>query len=233
MRYWTWTEIKTKVEQDLDLEDEDFVRESELLSLANEAIDEAEAEIHTLYEDYFLSKATISVVANDTSFSIPTYLSDIYGDKIRRILFQVGVSSTVYTVNRLRDWHKFEEKALADAGTNNGDLYRYMLLNQTAGSPQILLVPAAREAGTLTVWYLRNANRLTTGSDVCDIPEFINFVIAHIKCRILHKEGNPNYSEALERLEAERTRMNATLSSRVPDANNEIEMDMSVYEDMS
>jgi hypothetical protein len=232
MRYWTWAEIKEKVERDLDLEDEDFIREGELLALANEAIDEAEAEIHTLYEDYFLKKTTIAVVANDSAFSIPTYLSDIYGDKIRRIIYQQGSSSTVYTVDRLRDWRKFEDKAIADTGSTL-DLYRYMLVNQTAGAPQILLVPAARESGTLTVWYLRNANRLTADADVCDIPEFINFVISHIKCRVLHKEGNPNYSEALERLEAERARMASTLAARVPDADNEIEMDLSAYEDMS
>jgi hypothetical protein len=232
MRYWTWTEIKTKVEQDLDLEDEDFVRESELMALANEAIDEAEAEIHTLYEDYFLKKTTIAVVAADSAFSIPTYLSDIYGDKIRRIIYQLGSSSTVYTVNRLKEWHKFEEKAMADTGTSM-DLYQYMLVNQTAGAPQILLVPAARESGTLTVWYLRNANRLTTGSDVCDIPEFINFIIWHIKCRVLHKEGNAGYQTALERLESERSRMTATLAARVPDTDNEIEMDLSAYEEMS
>ena len=56
MKYWAWSEIRSKIEQECDLEDEDFVRRDELLAYCNEAIDEAEAEIHSLYEDYFLKR---------------------------------------------------------------------------------------------------------------------------------------------------------------------------------
>ena len=232
MRYWTWGEIRAKIERELDLEDEDFVRAEELLEYANEAIDEAESEIHTLYEDYFLKSADIPVVALDETFSIPTYLPDIYGDKIRRIIFQTSGAATTYTVNRLKDWKKFEFKAVADTGTTT-DLYQYMLVNQTAGLPQIMLVPVSRESGTLKVWYLRNANRLSVDADVCDIPEFVNFIFAHMKVKVMGKEGNPGYPAALERLEAERARMTSTLSARTPDADNEIELDTSAYEEMS
>jgi len=230
MRYWQWSEIKTKIEQECDLEDEDFVRASELLSYANEAIDEAEAEIHTLYEDYFLKKVDIPVIGNDEFFALPTYMPDIYADKIRRIIFTTG-GSTTYTVTRLKDWKKFEQKAVSDTQVTT-DLYQYFLVNSTPGNPEIMLVPKSREAGTLTIWYLRNANRLTTSTDICDIPEFINFVFAHMKVKVYAKEGHPGYPEALERLETERVRMNAVLANRVPDMDNEIEADFSSYHDM-
>ena len=231
MRYWTWGEIRTKIEQECDLEDETFIRESELLAYCNEAIDEAEAEIHTLYEDYFLKKVEIPIIANDELFAIPTYMSDIYADKIRRIIFKSS-GDTTYTITRLKDWKKFEQKALADTQTTT-DLYQYFLINSTPGSPQIMLVPKARESGTMVVWYLRNANRLSIDADICDIPEFINFIFAHLKVKIYCKEGHPGYQEALERLETERNRMNSVLSSRVPDAENEIELDMSSYNEMN
>ena len=232
MKFWTWSEIRTKVEQECDLEDEDFVRPEELLAYANEAIDEAEAEIHSLYEDYFLKKTDLAVVANDEFFSLATLLPDIYADKIRKIIFREGSGTTVYPVTRLKDWKKFEQKAVADTQTTT-DLYQYFLINSTPGNPQIMLVPKSREAGTLTVWYLRNANRLAVDTDVCDIPEFINFVFSHMKMKVYAKEGHPGYQEALERLETERARMNAVLASRVPDMDNEIELDLSSYEDMN
>lgn len=232
MRYWTWAEIREKIEAECDLEDEDFVRRSELLGYANEAIDEAEAEIHSLYEDYFLSKRVLSVAANDEFFSISTLIPDIYADKIREIIFREGSGTTVYTVQRLRDWKKFKQKALSDTQTTT-DLYQYFLINTTPGNPQIMLVPKSREAGELTVWYLRNANRLAVDTDICDIPEFINFVFSHMKMKVYAKEGHPGYPEALERLETERARMNAVLASRVPDMENEIESDMSSYEEMN
>ena len=232
MKYWEWSEIRTKIEQECDLEDEDFVRRDELLAYCNEAIDEAEAEIHSLYEDYFLKKADLPVVANDELFSMSSLLPDIYADKIRRLIFTEAGSTTTYTVTRLKDWKKFEQKAVADTQVTT-DLYQYFIINNTPGNPQIMLVPKSRESGTLTVWYLRNANRLSVDTDICDIPEFINFIFSHMKMKVYAKEGHPGYQEALERLETERARMNAVLASRVPDAENEIELDTSAYEDMN
>ena len=129
MKYWTWTEIKEKIEQECDLEDEDFVRSGELLGYANEAIDEAEAEIHALYEDYFLKYVDIPVNQGDEFISVPQHMPDIYADKIRRAIF-TNTGGSVYKVNRLRDWKKFEIKAFSDNQTTT-DLYEYFLINRT------------------------------------------------------------------------------------------------------
>lgn len=232
MKYWTWAEIREKIEAECDLEDEDFVRTNELMEYGNEAVDEAESEIHTLYEDYFLKYVDQPVVANDEFFDMPTVLPDIYADKIREIIFRQGDGTTTYTVNRLRDWKKFKQKALSDSQTST-DLYSYFLLNQTAGNPQIMLVPKAHEAGTMRIWYLRNANRFVDDDSICDIPEFVHFVIAFIKYKVMFKEGHPGLQDAATALESQRASMNATLMSRVPDAENEVEMDVGAYEDMN
>lgn len=229
MKYWTWSEIREKIEQECDLEDEDFVRREELLAYCNEAIDEAEAEIHTLYEDYFLKYQNVAVSANDEEFDLP---ADIYAHKIRRLIFKESGGTTTYTVNRIKDWKKFEEKAVADTQVTT-DLYQYILVNATAGSPKITLVPKSRESGTLVIWYLRNANRLVNDSDICDIPEFINFIFSHMKVKVFGKEGHPGYQQALERLETERQRMTGVLQQMVPDADNDLEMDTSYYTDMN
>lgn len=231
MKYWTWAEIRAKIEAEIDLEDEDFVRSPELLGYANEAIDEAEAEIHTLYEDYFLKYVDISIASGDEFISMSTQMPDIYADKIRRIIFRT-TNGSVYTLNRIRDWKKFEQKSAMDQQSST-DLLEYFLVNRTPGNPEILLVPKAYEAGSAKVWYLRNANRLAVDTDICDIPEFINFIFAHMKVKVYGKEGHPGYPEAMQKLEMERERMNAVLSNRVPDADNEIDMDLSAYDEMN
>ena len=45
-KFWTWTQIYSKMTAELDLEggDDDFVSESEMMAYANDAIDEAEGE---------------------------------------------------------------------------------------------------------------------------------------------------------------------------------------------
>ena len=83
-KYWTLSEIKAKIKRDLDLEAEDFVRDTELNDLINEAIDEAEAEVHSLYEDYFLTREVVTLVAGQEEYELPT---NIYGHKIRRVVY--------------------------------------------------------------------------------------------------------------------------------------------------
>jgi len=224
----TWAQIRSKVEKDLDIEDEVFVTESELLSYANEAIDEAEAEIHGLYEDYFLSRATITLVQGTSSYDLP---STIYAHKIRRVIYTNG--STIFTIKRLKDWHKFEEMAVINNSSSGSD-YNYILTNMTAGDPQFELIPAARENGAyVTIWFVRNANRLTVDADVCDIPEFINFIYQYMKVRVYEKEQNQNLAFAVQALQAQRELMKVTLAGMIPDADNEIEMDLSSYEEQS
>jgi len=227
-KFWTWAEIKSKVKADLDIEGETFVRAAELLGYANEAIDEAEAEIHALYEDYFLTSAQIAITSGTEEYDLP---SDIYAHKIRRIIYNNG--SSVYTVNRVRDWHKFETKAISDNFASS-DLYQFFIKNATAGSPKIVLVPKARDTGSfLTVWYIRNANRLAIDADLCDIPEFINYIFKKISSLVYTKEGHPNMVKSDMDLVQEKQRMLGVLAQMVPDAENEIEIDTSFYEEMN
>lgn len=228
-KFWTWSEIKAKVQRDLDIQDEKFVTAAELLEYANEAIDDAESEIHTLYEDYFLATTTLNLTSGSDEIDLPT---NIYAHKIRRILYSVG--NNVYNVARLQDWQKFEKKEVADLDNSQGD-WSYFLVNNTAGSPKILItpVPTATENGALKIYYLRNANRLAVDADVCDIPEFINFIFQYMKVRVYEKEMHPNLSAAMAALQHYREQMQGTLANMVPDGEDEIETDMRVYDDMN
>jgi len=226
--YWTWQKIRDKIENDLDLQSEVFISQDELLAYANEAIREAEAEIHGIYEDYFLNRVQLTLVQGQEEYDLPT---DIYAHKIRRMVYRNGTK--VYTVDRIKDWRKFEEYAL-EMINQSSVTYNYFIINSTAGAPKILLSPPAKEVGPLiTIWYLRSANILVNLTDICDIPEFVNFVLEYMKVRCYEKEGHPNLPKAMADLEQQRQQMTSSLGSMVPDAHNEIEADLALYSEMS
>jgi len=227
MRRWLYSEMEQKVLKDLDLEDEDFIQPEELLGYINEGIDVCEALIHTLYEDYFLTSSTITLVSGTASYALP---SDIYANKIRALSFDNG--SSRYSIRKIKEQDRFAKIAEINANPGSAD-YRYLPTNPTAG-PRITLVPPARESGAyVTVWYLRQSATLSLATDQCDIPEFASFVIQFAKVQCLVKEGNPSALKAQELLEKYRELMIITLSTMIPDGDNTVEMDTSHYEEMS
>jgi len=227
-RYWTYAEIKQKIEADLDLEKEIFVDDSELMGYVNEAIDFCEGKIHTLYEDYFLAKSAVTLVSGTNEYLLP---SDIYANKIRVIIYKN--QGDVYPIKRVRSAKKILNAELDVAGNSGASRYEYFIVNQTPGQPKIYLTPDVLEDGErVFYWYLRQANRIFDEADICDIPEFVYYVIQYAKERICFKEGHPNYPLERERLDEIEVEMLGTLAEMVPDEDNEIEADFSVYEDM-
>jgi hypothetical protein len=236
-KFWTWTQIWAKVKDEHDIDDsDDFISQSEAMGYANDAIDEAEAEICTIYEDYFLTRGTIALVSGTGEYAMP---STIYAHKIRGITYFNG--SNVYPVKRIRDWKKFLHYRWARSESTSED-YRYFIINEVAGTPKILLSPVAYETGTyLEIWFTRQASRFESGADVCDIPEFHTFVMDYIDERIEAKRaaGSGRHQTALVKLNGSpdgtnvgsRQRMINTLTAMVPDGDNEIEADFSAYEE--
>ena len=229
MAYWAWSDIKAKVQADLDLEDERFIPESELLGYANEAIREVSRQVHTLYEDYFLNRATITLVNGTEEYDLP---ADIYANKIRGMVYRNG--SSVWKMHRIQDWRKFEEYEFNNTNLNGTFIYGFFLLNSTAGSPKVIITPTPNENGSFVkLWYIRAANELTTDSSVMDIPEAVNYVVQYIKVRCYEKELHPNLQKAVMDLEQEKQTTLGTLATMVPDMDNEIEADTRLYEEMS
>jgi hypothetical protein len=239
MRVWTYEEVRDRVLKDLDLEDEDFVQPDEMVGYCNEAIDEAEAEIHKIHEDYFLTSSAITMVANQaTGYSLP---ADIYANKIRKLVYANG--SVIYEVPRLRGTKIFQQIAeIAYAGSNED--YSYFLKNADADTGvKLFLTPVARESGAyLTLWYLRNANRVpliadgslaATEAAKIDIPEFVNFVIQWMKVRCYEKDMDPRLEAAISVLQQQRKMMVETLTGMVVDDDDTIPMDTSFYDEMS
>jgi hypothetical protein len=229
VKFWTWAEIKARLtkELDIDLDYDGLVDDEELLNYTNDAIDEAESHILSLHEDYFLSKDDLTLVNGTDEYDPP---SNIYASKIRDLVYHKDTD--VYRIPRVKNWHKFLAYREGRVTSSNNLPYAYFIVNNTAGSPKILFTPPAYEDGQLVeVWYIRNANRLTGDADVCDIPEFIQFILWHVKSAVLGKDGHPAFAAASQKLDFWRAQMIQTLENMVIDNQNEIEPDYSHYEE--
>lgn len=228
-KYFTYAQLKAKVEMDLDLEGETFITAAEMLGYANEAIDEVERKIHTLYSDYFLTRTTISLVSGTEVYDLP---SDIYAMMIRGLVYRNGSSS--WQLERIREWHKFDQYEFDKTGTSENARYGYFVVNTTAGNPQLILTPTPNESGAfLHMWYIRNANEMVDDTSVCDIPEAVNYVMQYMKVRCYEKEMSPNVERSRADLEYQKQTTMDTLAQMFPDVQTEIEADMRLYRDMT
>jgi hypothetical protein len=216
----TYAELKSALQKELDLEDETFITAQEFLNYFNEGVDVVEASIHTIYEDYFLTKGNLSLVNGTADYGLP---SDIYAQKIRGMYYDDG--SKKYDIKRVRKITdvKFVEQT---------DYYQYIITNTSASGLKITLYPTPAETNSyVTLWYIRNAKRFSADADVCDIPEFTHVIVQYVRWKCMSKEGHPDTPQALNDLERMKQEMVETLTARVPDEDYEITQDMSFYND--
>jgi hypothetical protein len=215
------------------------VGQDEFAALTNEAIDTCEALIMATHEDYFLNSATLSLVSGESSIALP---SDIYGQKIREIVYKNG--DRIYPLKELRDPMMMYRKAIIDRTAVSLDEYSYFFKSATAGQQDTLIItPAAQESGAyLECWYIRNANRIplqaapdsssraTQLATAIDIPEWRAYLEQFVKWRLYQKmkdqAGEAAASGALEKLGE---LMIINLKDKKLNNENDVPMDTSHY----
>lgn len=158
--------LKSKVQQDLDLQDETFIQPDEFVGYCNEGLKEAFGEILGLHQNYFLAKWFVPCVTGNDLFILPP---NIHANKVRGIIYQNG--SIIYTMKQMREKQLFENIAYV---TQYGlsDEYRYLVRNDTPGVPQVQIVPPVRTVDnavfppnanpllTMLIYYIREQNRI-------------------------------------------------------------------------
>lgn len=233
-KVWTWAGVWALLEQQLDLENENIVDEEEMCGYANEAIDHCEGIINGINEEYFLKRSTITVVSGTDSYDIPT---SMYANKIRSVIYYNGTD--VYVIDRIPTLSKFIEYRLSRANSETADEVKmqYFLANHDIGDPQIIFTPAPT-GGSIEVWHYRNANRLvfgsvTPGDLTIDLPECIQYIFDYCHERFAWKlaAGGARHQTAIKRMADTEAKMVIKLKPAIVDGNEDIEMDMSVYEE--
>jgi hypothetical protein len=143
--YYTWGEIwQTFQDSEVDLELEDFVDKDEAREWANEAIDEIEAEILTLYEDYFLTLEELDFNVGQDEVPLP---ENIYAMKIRAIWYKGGQTSSFAQVTSVAD------AALGVLGVADGSLFSVgqRLLLKLGSEPSVAYYVTAAGATDVTL----------------------------------------------------------------------------------
>lgn len=164
MKIWTYSEARTKILEDLDLQDQTFILSNELIGYFNEGVEEAESEILKIDEDYFLTSFFIPLVQGQIAYDYPY---NIYAYKLRGI--EYSNATQIYPIKKFRRKNKFDNMAYAQQYGSSDD-YRWFHTNDSAGAAKINLQPAARETAIVpplanpftpvTGWYIRHANRI-------------------------------------------------------------------------
>lgn len=221
MRYWTWGEIREKIEDEFDLQEEpDLLSAGELCGYLNDAIDACEQHFIGL-GDYFLSNTTINLVSGTRDYDLP---SDIYATKIRKL---------IYDYKEIKPLKKLEQVTALE--TYTGDDYSYLLLNNQGDKPKIRLYPTPATGGTLDLYYTRNANRITEDggdSQEVDIPEAMLWIFEFLRMKLHEKEKQLNQvANSQAKLDRFEQMMLKALSARVDDENNHIDPDIELYYD--
>lgn len=181
-KLWTFAEMSQKVREDIDMLEEDpdeqFIKKSEMIGYFNEAIQEAEAEIMQLHEDYFLAWDYVPLVLGQSDYDLPV---NVFAKKIRHVGYSNG--SIVYPIKRIKNLNKFDRIAFAEVFTGTED-YQYHITNNSPGSTKMTLIPPARETATLAPlspefhpvkrWYIRNANRIPYIGDYVNPVDYLS-----------------------------------------------------------
>jgi hypothetical protein len=224
-KIWTAQEAIDRVQVEMDTEEETFIEESEYLQYINDAIDEAEAEIHSMNEDYFLTSQTLDLVAGTRQYALPT---NIYANKLKLVQWKRS-SADMRKMGRIKVYQTAWAEELTDP-----DPQSYLIRNDgTTDGVEIEFYPTPQvtETAIITLWYLRNAERVAATTDLIDIPEFGSFVFAYLKWRVATKEMSPLLPQYNAELEGQRALMKQTLSDMIVDEEETLPQDVSFYED--
>jgi len=233
MAFKTLDDIRTKIERDVDIEAEEFIQPEELIEYINDAITLAEAHIINLglRDKYFLTKDTIDLVSGQADYDLPT---NIYANKIFKIVYEFGAD--IYPLAPIDSEEMFQNIQILNKYETT-DLYRYLLRHDTPGVEKLQLVPKARLSVTdgLTVWYYRDANRLSVAADVCDLPEIaVQFIYQYVKVKVYEKERGQAWAVAKDELSTMEQLMVTTLQQQIVDSDlTKMDQDFSIYEEHS
>lgn len=218
----TWGSMRLEIRNELNLGDDGLVDDTELMAMANRALQLAEGEIHSLNEDYLRTQDVLTLVNGVSTYDLP---SDCFGAKLRLVEYDNG--EVHYEVRRIHP-----KKICRN---HDGQDFQYELNNSTTFGCRMVFYPTPVQGGAYVKrWYLRRASTIVDDASVVDLPEFSSFIFNYVKVQCLLKgEGviSPVLLE-IARADLKETRdlMVKTLASFVVDDDEGvIEADMSFY----
>lgn len=186
----TLLELRTQSRQLSDMEDNEFVSDSELTNYINFAV----AELHDLLvqcygSDYFLNSTSATTTVDTTDYSLP---SDFY--KLRGVDVKLSgndwLSIQPFNFNERNRFEDFGSWSLQ--GITN---IRYRIMGSN-----IKFSPVPDSQVDYRIWYVPTATKLSADADsLDDINQYSNFVIVTAAIKMLNKEESDISNLAGER----------------------------------
>jgi len=233
MAYKTKLQVETKIKQDLDLEEEEFIQATELTEYVNDAITIIESFLNSLglTDQYFLSKANISLVSGTADYALP---SNLYADKLEEVVYSNG--ATIYRVKKIANTMSAEDIEILNRYSTT-QYYQYRIRNDSSTARYFQLIPSSREtvANAIVVEYFRSLERVSADADLVEVPDIaLLYLYQYVKVKVYEKESHANYGSAVAELEKLEVLMTSTLQGQLADPDiNRIELDKNIYEEMS
>lgn len=190
-------ELKKKIKQFTDSEEESYLKEDELCCFVNMAIQRAAKIVSCLNKDYFTSCEEIDVGAEQDCISLP---EDIAGTKIKKVYWLDG--KRCCRLKRL-DYDCFD-----DCGSCSSQPYGFQFFNKAGEGNKLYLIPTCHKAGKVRIIYERTPMAIdenTPDTQEIEMPECCDFIFFFVLKFVFIKEKNPLANWAIEEMnESER-----------------------------
>lgn len=176
----TLLQLKTRVREEADMENSDFISDSELLSYINSSYAELYDLLVETYDDYYLTSAEETIAAGTSTLTLPATFYKLRGVDLK-------LSTNDYAA--LSKFNFNERNRLNSAnflfGSNSTTAAsRYRLMGNT-----INLEPSDNAAGTYKVWYTPAITLLSTDTDTVDgVNGWEEYIIVDAAIKCLSKE---------------------------------------------
>ena len=213
----TLAEIKTQARQRSDMENTQFISDSELNSYVNASVKELYDLLVAAFDDYYIADAYEVTLAADSHITLPT---DFY--KLR------GVDKSNSTSNwfTLKPFNFLERNKY-----NNQNLANYALgpnlVNYRVFGSTIKLEPSYNSEGNYRIWYVPKCPALVSDTDSFDgINGWEDYVVVDCAIKMLQKQEDDvsvlmaQKNELKSRIEAMSADRDAGSPETITDARN-------------
>jgi hypothetical protein len=231
-----YSDLLEEIEEELDLETEDFIQPSEMIRYVNKGIKRAHAIMVRLgmADEYYKTREFLALVSGTQAYDFP---ATCYSEKIKEIRYRG--SSQNYEIKKLKGKRRFERATDAELyptqGTND---YAYDILNAgTTKGAQLYFFPIPTEDSSenVQIWFLRQAELVEDADSLVDIPEELDqYLMEFVRWRVIAKENVGVAPQAKEDFLEFEKQFIETLTGEVDnDDASTFDMDLSSYDEMS
>lgn len=174
----TLAELKLAARRRANFENTTFVKEDELRDFVNGSYAELYDLLVSRFEDYYMTKTSVTVASPAVSFPLPT---DCY--KVRGVDFKNSASDFV----TVRQWSFEDRNKLSKAFSRQ--LYGVNDRNFRVMGQTVYILPDDKAAGDYQVWYVPRFVPLDSDSDeLSDVLDFDEYIILDVCIKLCLKE---------------------------------------------